>query len=169
MTEQDIKLYELLAYKTLSFGCKVRITCWKKDKQWFTQIWISDWFYSASPGYAIINGFNTVKIDDVIDDNSFDFDMMNLWENVYKMSSVIGHEPTLTDLHRWLKEKNQNERSFCHLNDCIIFNFLYWGGIDMHEISYDCSLTFMQQSESTKQEIIDLIESHINKQVTILP
>jgi len=41
--------------------------------------------------------------------------------------------------------------------------------MDLHEISYDCSLTLMQQSESTKKEIIDLIESHMNKQVTILP
>jgi len=167
MNTQDLKLYELLAEKTLSFGCKVRITCWKKDKQWFTQTWISDWFYSASPWYAIINGFNTVKIDDVIDDNSFDFDMMNLWENIYKMSSVIGHKPTLTDFHRWLKERNQNERSFWHLKDCIIINFFHWGGgIDMHEISYDCTKTLLQQSEKTKKEIIDLIESHSKKQVT---
>ena len=88
---------------------------------------------------------------------------------LYELLLIIGHEPTLTDLHRWMKKRNENINSFCHLNDHIIINFLYLGGIDMHEISYDCSKTLLQQSEKTKEAIIDLIESHMNKQVTILP
>ena len=147
MNHQDLKLYELLADKTLSFGCSVREpwkTPWYEEDCRYVQKLDDGGFELASEEGFIYHGDVTYLL-------------------------IIGHEPTLTDLQRWMKERNENINSFCHLNDCIIINFLYLGGLDRLEMKYDCSLTLMQQSESTKQEIIDLIESHMNKQVTILP
>jgi len=89
MTEQDIKFYELLADKTLSFGCIVHLP-WDVDD--FRYI---DEMYDGRHQLICPNGI--------------------IFDSGSSRLLVIGHEPTLTDLHRWLKERNQNERSFCHL------------------------------------------------------
>ena len=72
---------------------------------------------------------------------------------------IIGHEPTIADLHRWMTDSEK----YClwHLT-CDGFSIEYQEDFEWKrkDIDYDPSKSLLSQSDETKLAIVDLIESY---------
>lgn len=63
---------------------------------------------------------------------------------------IIGQEPRIEDLHRWLWQNGM--KTIAHVDWRIVIGNVF--------IPYDSSKPLLSQDESTKLAIISLIESH---------
>lgn len=70
--------------------------------------------------------------------------------------SVVGHEPTIADLHRWM---NDDEELVWEQDNAEIRFDMDESGLYKNFIPYDSSKSLLSQSEETKSLIIWLIEN----------
>ena len=103
MTEQLKRIYEAMANKTLSFGCRTIVNCYeKKYEEWkwshLSLKWNSNAICTNSVNRVLINWFNNVEIEDDFDYNSQSYSMMKYWDFVYQTKSIIGHPVMIGDV-----------------------------------------------------------------------
>ena len=134
MTELQLELTKLLGEKDLSFGCIFSVE-WDSQTYVFVQSWINE-TTAISAAFMI-----PVQIR-----NSF-------------KKEIIGHEPTIADLLKWLN--NSIKYHLWHLT-CDGFEIEYQENWEWKKkyVDYDFSKSLLSQSEETLKAIINLINSH---------
>lgn len=154
MTPTQLKLYRLLGGKTLSFGCVVETAgcsdgcCSQATEIIWSDVWVDD--NMKHPFLRTQKDYN------------------NAWERRY-LIEIIGHEPTLTDLHRWMNGycewPNNKDKDWIQSPYAIHFSHTD-RNLDF-KIPYDSSKSLIDQAEETLLAIINLIEKYESKYVSI--
>jgi hypothetical protein len=146
MTPLQLQLTKLIGDKELTFGCYVytkdKDYSWKplaiviKSFHWFntSYTWYSHTTDNITVWITFWWKYNSGKIKPIC---SFSKNEME----------IIWHPATLSDLHRWMNEKNVE---FTQENNYIYPEYY-------SRIPYNSSLPLLEQDESTLEQIRDLI------------
>jgi len=135
MNNIDKALYELFASKKLTVGCKIEII----KNPW-------DWHYF----YAVTEIGSNYFYAQNLDWNHWDEDIYFDKNQEY---IILWHEPTITDIFIVAKEKEITLYLDNHLNSI----WAYSKKIEK-VIPYNPTLSLMNQTDSTKQAIINLFK-----------
>lgn len=165
MSDIDKKLYEYLGSKELSFGLKLYDNASAiahydaADSYGYTLDTSTVWTLinvrtsNGEPWGEIINEHGSCE-----ETLLYEFDPENDsdWKDRIQ---IIGHEPTIFELHKWMNENQPDYAIWDQDTDCIVFHGPTQETVRV-QIPYDSSLPLLDQSEETKKVIISLIESH---------